>query len=103
MNMKNTPVYGASAIDLSINMLLLNSRFNELVKQKKQYLGIEDTPFTLCQNKNGVLELDSLTFSQLQKKYLNNQTNCPQRTFDYFAKKSTKKARSGVVTKPAIK
>lgn len=103
MNMKNTPVYGAGAIDLSINMLLLNSKFNELIKEKKQYLGIEDTPFTLCENRNGVLELDSLTFSQLQKKYLLKQTNCPQRTFDYFVKKNPKKARSAEVPKPPVK
>jgi len=104
IKMGDRPVYGAGTMDLAINMFLLNTRFNEVVREKKKSLGIESTPFLLCENRDGVAEINSLSFAQLQKTYLESQKSCPSRTFDYFRKeKGIKKVKGEKVNRPASK
>lgn len=90
LNMGQKPLYGAGAMDLVTNLFLVNSGFNEIVEEKKRKLGLDSVPFYLCREKTGPLTIDSLEFAKLQKEYLSEQKDCPERSFDYFFPNSKK-------------
>jgi len=90
LDMKEKPLYGAGAMDLVTNLLLVNTGFNEIIEEKKKKLGLKSVPFYLCHDKNESFTMDSLAFAKLQKEYLSEQKECPERSFDYFYSKVKK-------------
>jgi len=90
LNMREKPLYGAGAMDLVTNLLLTNAGFNEIVEEKKKKLGLQSVPFYLCLGKTDSFNIDSLAFARLQKEYLAEQKDCPERSFDYFYSKTKK-------------
>jgi hypothetical protein len=84
VKMSDTPVYGAGAADILLNVLMANAEVRLMVTTQNAFTKHGPIPSYLCQIfGEGEHRIDALTFSKMQFEYLKGRKQCGPVNFDF--------------------
>jgi hypothetical protein len=89
--MKTSPIYGAKAADIMVNMLYRNNFIREIIDNSYKKLNRQPESVLICEMMGaGTHQISTTDFSEMQEKFLGAKVGCRVKTVSDQLQQPTK-------------